>query len=135
MADDDVDLSELDCQLFIDGAPGVEELVESLADVTGGRPGGRTVEAPGLDLFVDENDDADPSAKSDRRRGFLYFDHLAEVYFAAPSVDHDARVREVAGLLEGLWTQRLAAVAACDYEDELPKRGGIDGSAPWPADG
>ncbi|MFF6866771.1 hypothetical protein [Streptomyces ardesiacus] len=41
-------------------------------------------------------------------------------------------VQAVAAVLEALWRGGFKAVAACDFEDELPARGGID-RCPCPA--
>jgi hypothetical protein len=41
-------------------------------------------------------------------------------------------VQAVAAVLEALWRGGFKAVAACDFEDELPARGGID-RYPYPA--
>jgi uncharacterized protein (DUF2267 family) len=41
-------------------------------------------------------------------------------------------VEAVTAVLEALWRDRFKAVAACDFEDELPARGGI-GRYPLPA--
>ncbi|MFD5730487.1 hypothetical protein ACFWMT_30845 [Streptomyces sp. NPDC058368] len=35
-------------------------------------------------------------------------------------------VKAVTSLLEALWREGFKAVAACDFEDELPARGGMD---------
>ncbi|MEW2181546.1 hypothetical protein AB0890_35170 [Streptomyces sp. NPDC005406] len=47
-------------------------------------------------------------------------------------------VQAVAAVLEALWRDGFKALAACDFEDELPARGGIDRyprPAPAPAGG
>jgi len=41
-------------------------------------------------------------------------------------------LQAVTALLEALWRGGCKAVAACDFEDELPARGGID-RYPYPA--
>jgi len=131
---EEIDLSELDCKIFVDGAPDVSELNVWLADLVGGEITDGSVQADGIEMIVAENDEADERAKTEPRRGFLFFDHLVEVYFAA-SAAHDRRVLEVSRSLEYLWGRGLPAVAACDYEDELPRGAGVAGSAPWPTAG
>ncbi|MFD5309013.1 hypothetical protein ACGV4K_08165 [Streptomyces sp. WAC8370] len=44
----------------------------------------------------------------------------------APAGTPDEVVQAVTAVLEALWRDGFKAVAACDFEDELPARGGID---------
>ena len=56
--------------------------------------------------------------------GFLYFPYRVE---AGPK-------RAVERLLPLLWDRGIPAVASCDYEDELPEKGGYKSRAiPWPS--
>lgn len=50
----------------------------------------------------------------------------------APAGTPDEVVQAVTAVLEALWHGGFKAVAACDFEDELPARGGI-GRYPCPA--
>jgi hypothetical protein len=114
LTSDEVDLSELDCKIFVDGMPGVGELVGLLAEQISGETASDSVSAPGVEMIVLTNDEAGEEPKTDPRRGFLFYDHFVEVYFAS-CAGHDRRVATVCHVLERL----RAAVAACDYEDEL----------------
>ncbi|WP_203815307.1 hypothetical protein [Paractinoplanes ferrugineus] len=100
---EDVDLSELDCKVFVHGAPGRAELSAWIAGA---------VDAEGLEFFVDDNEEAGAGS------GFLFFDHVCEFYFA-PRVSLDDRIRTVSAILADLWRRSLSAVAACDYEERL----------------
>ena len=49
-------------------------------------------------------------------------------------VNTPSRYALVDRLLNRLWSQGLPAVAACDYENELPRAGGYNNrSVPWPS--
>jgi hypothetical protein len=114
-----MDFDEVDCAIYVD-APGVEPLMELLVELTGGRRDrGWTVEAPGLALYVDRNDEADAALRSTPVEGFLYFAFELEVY-----AHERPATALVTRLLEELWARGWPAVAACEYEDELPDRGG-----------
>jgi hypothetical protein len=128
----EVDLSHLDCKVFVDGAPGADELSGWIARVVGGAAAAGGVVADGLEILVADNKEVGAEDKTIRGRGFLFFDCVAETYFA-PKVDLDRRVRIVTAVLEELWRRGLPAVAACDYEDRLPHAGGIAEPAPWPS--
>lgn len=132
MTEDEVDLSELDCKLFVDGAPDSRELSAWIAEIVNGKISEDGVVAAGVEMFVDDNDDAGLEDKAVRKRGFLFFDNVVEFYFA-PRVDLNERVALVSAVLNDLWRRGLPAVAACDYEDRLPLGGGTADSAPWPA--
>src|SRR3954464_9696066 len=57
--------------------------------------------------------------------GWLFFRHNVEV----------ERRAHVAPLLRLLWGNGIPAVAACDYEEELPEGGGSKSrNVPWPAE-
>jgi hypothetical protein len=127
----DIDFSELDCKIFVDGPSSTSDLVAMLSDALGGASDDNSVQGDGVELLVSESDDVDAGRKADLDEGFLFFRFIAEVYFAA-NVEHGKRVTTVAQVLTALWDRGWPAVGACDYEDDLPKRGGVDGTAPWP---
>jgi hypothetical protein len=77
----------------------------------------------GLVIEVRRNPDAVPDAVPDAD-GFLHWPVLVEVE-AGPLADRGTTVDTVAGILTTLWDSGHRAVAACDYEDELPWAGGI----------
>ena len=119
---------ELDAAIYVD-APDREALLARVAEVTGGARDGATVEAPGHALDVDANDEADPAAAAAFPDGFLHFAQRVEVYAGAPPA-----TALVAALLEAFWAAGWPAVAASDYEDELPHGGGYGvRPLPWPA--
>src|SRR5262245_4553276 len=121
----------MDCKVFVDGAPNTAALITWIAEAADGSPTDDGVQAPGLEMIAEDNDDAGPRAKLERDPGFLFFDHFVEIYFA-PSVGFDRRVTEVSKVLEYLWGLSRPAVAACDYEDQLPRLAGAADSAPRP---
>ena len=73
---------------------------------------------------VERADEHDPVRAREWPGGFLYFPYRVE---AGPK-------RAVERLLPLLWDRGIPAVAACDYEDELPEKGGYKSRAiPWPS--
>ena len=79
----------------------------------------------GEPLDVQRSHDRDAARATEFPDGFLYFRHRIEV-----EAEHRPLV---ARLLRLLWDNGIPAVAACDYEDELPERGGYKSRAiPWP---
>jgi hypothetical protein len=78
----------------------------------------------GQRLDAERNDDYDAAAAREFPSGFLRFRYRIEV---------DTR-DVVERLLPLLWERGYPAVAVCDYEDELPEKGGYKSRAvPWPS--
>lgn len=127
--------NELDCNIFVETEQSPEWLAallassfsESLAD----GPIGWTVRTHIGEIEVRRNKEADKDRARSRADGFLYFDYTLELYPFSHTT-HADRVLLVASILNLLWAQDLPAVAACDYEDELPYSGGYNvHPAPW----
>ena len=88
-----------------------------LTDVLDGRVVRRSIELPGAVVEVLRNPDASQGDETD----FLFWPVLVEVDSdGAPAV-----VELATTILTQLWNHGFPTVAACDYEDELPWRGGI----------
>ena len=84
---------------------------------------GRLERELGVRLHVERNDDRDEVRAREFPSGFLYFQYVIE---AGPQA-------LVERLLRALWDAGVPAVAACDYEDDLPEGGGYKSRAiPWP---
>jgi hypothetical protein len=125
---------DLDCKVYIaDGAPRAN-LAAALAGALAGTVDGPlhdTVRTSDALLDIVANDEFDARRQRDFPDGFLYFRYAIEVYPRADA-PHEVVRQLVARLLEYAWVRGIAAVAACDYEDELPFGGGYKSPAvPW----
>ena len=119
---------ELDCAIYVE-APGRDALLALALELTGGRLEGATIEAADVELHIDDNDEADRSRAGETPDGFLWFSNRVEVF-----TDEPPATGPVTRLLERFWSCGWPAVAACDYEDELPRRGGYKSpDVPWPS--
>ena len=115
------------CKIFVD-APSSENLLRTrVAAVADGRIDGRSVVSPWAVIDVVRNSARDDSRKHEELEGFLFYSHLVEME-PEPGVARADYAANVGRLLEALWMQAFTAVAACDFEDELPHRGGYR----WP---
>jgi hypothetical protein len=95
-------------------------MLARLAAVFGVTPERRSLPVPGLILDVRPNPDGDPAAGDD----FVRWPVTVE----AEADDPDSPavvVPTVSQILTDLWGADIPAVAACDFEDELPWQGGI----------
>jgi hypothetical protein len=65
--------------------------------------------------------------------GFLYFRYRVEVYAETNNADSEIK-QVVERILNHLWSMGYPAVAVCDFEEELPHKGGYKSRlVPWPA--
>jgi hypothetical protein len=107
VADDDL----IDCDVYAETTRDRDELADWLERELGTR------------FYIDRRDERDPVLAREFPSGFLYFSYVIE---AGPQP-------LVARLLRLLWDAGIPAVAACDYEHELPEAGGYKSRAiPWP---
>lgn len=126
------DMTDLDCKIYVDTNIGRSQLVEKVAQLLEGSVEKNTVRSLGVEIDVLENEEFDESRRTEFPDGFLRFRYSLEFYFNPSQKPHD-RVTTAARILELLWSDGFPAVAACDYEAELPKMGGYkNGSVPWP---
>lgn len=105
------------CKMFVRSDSTATVLAEVMS-VLDGRVERRSVTLPGAVVDVLSNPDSAGVEATD----FLFWPVLVEV----ESDGSSAVVGLTARILTHLWDRGLATVAACDYEDELPWRGGID---------
>ena len=79
----------------------------------------RSIVGSGYDLEVRRNEDC---GKADDFIGWQYYLDVG----AVQGQFRQAQVTLVARLLNALWSRGMGAVAACDFEEELPRRGGYN---------
>ena len=122
----------LDCTIYVEPDISIGELSQFVADHLGGSCSGpefgKTIAAPGCDIEVRRNPDHQDVAQG-AKDGFLFFRNILEFYPSAEP-QHSGMINLVGKILTSLWSRGWAAVAACDYEAELPSSGGY-GRAPW----
>jgi hypothetical protein len=129
------DTNHLDCKIYVESDLDQDALAKllagSLSGTVAGTPVSRTVQTPLGDIDIRKNATSDKLRARQFPDGFLAFRYALELY-PAPEAPREDRISLVARLLHRLWSQNLPAVAACDYEDQLPHRGGYnDRSVPW----
>ena len=105
---------ELDCRLFIDGLADRAALTGLVRDVLDLSADGHWLSGPGLGVLVDVNDYATAADG-----GFLAYPLSVEWYFA-DNVGRARRVELIGAVMGAVRAGGGHAVAACDYEDELP---------------
>ena len=122
----DGDLRIPDCKVFVDAEVSETELIGLTAPV---------LFAPeddvSLQVEVLSNEDYDSNRRRQFPDGFIYFHYTLDLYMSGAPPARQAAI--VTRLLKRLWDWGFPAIAACAYEDRLPKRGGYKSRAvPWP---
>ena len=122
---------DLYCKLFVDAddltqAELQSQLVRCLGNLATSvtSVGQRSVDGLNFAIDVMRNEDFNATRRKEPD-GFLYFRYYLDVD-AVPRQPRAAQVALVAQILQCLWAQGWAAVAACDFEDALPHRGGYN---------
>lgn len=124
--------NELECKIYVDANCAKGELATRIAELFSAHAEGTTIEMQCGEVDVQRNDEFDETARLEFPDGFLSFGLLVELYTDDPATPRCADA--AARILEYLWAQDFPAVAACDYEDQLPNGGGYKSTAvPWPA--
>ena len=107
--------------IYVKGAADVSALVALVAAATGGQADGTSVMSEdGVEIYVGTNStnprfEPVPPAETD----FVFWPFVIDL-----DVDDDGDVPVVAAILRDLWNQGLQAVAACSFEEKLPRSGG-----------
>ena len=123
------------CKVFLDGPATVEQAVAVPHGVVGGSAGVGDVKADGVVILVEESDDYSAQGRLVFPTGYFEFRLLVEFLFDE-GTPLETAVRYVSSVLEEFWAQGWAAVAACEYDDRLPHRGGFNvRELPWPEAG
>lgn len=109
------------CRILVKGLRGedVHPLVMGLFEGTFEM---HTMTVGSLDVEVRRNPDLQESAESPD--DFVLWPVQVEIEPVTPRGE-DSMVETVTRILEALWGAKAQAVAACDFEDELPWDGGI----------
>ncbi|MFJ6074019.1 hypothetical protein ACIQFU_24810 [Streptomyces sp. NPDC093065] len=117
----DPDSPYSDASVFVD-AVAAPRVVGRLRDSLGLEGDGAELTVGPMRVAGAHND----YATGRRARPFDFLEWPTVLECEAPAGTPDEVVQAVTTVLEALWLGGFKAVAACDYEDELPARGGID---------
>ena len=79
-----------------------------------------SVKSAHLDIAVDDNDEFDSEKANQGNDRWLYFRYTLEID-PIESVAPEDYIVAVGNLLKSLWSSQMDAVAACDFEDQLPQ--------------
>lgn len=110
---------DLYCTIFVSTDMNRSLLSDLIASLLEGEKAGLLINTGSMALEVIDNEDADSSKQQDPERGFLYYPFCLDIEPAEPIVESDY-IRDIGKLLTALRSHGCKAVAACDFEDQLP---------------
>jgi len=118
--------SRLYCKLFVDADDISQlELLGQVVRCLGDPPPSVerwSILGPHFAIDVRHNEDFDANGRKEPD-GFVHFRYYLDVD-ALPGQQRASQIALVAQILQCLWSRGYAAIAASDFEDELPNRGG-----------
>jgi hypothetical protein len=115
------------CKLFVDCTIEENQLLALIASITSGAIKNKTgtVSSADFELYLDVNDDFDETRRLQGEDQFLFYRYYLDIE-PTENVPRERYVASVGVLLDGLWQSGCKAVAACDFESELPRSGGYE---------
>jgi hypothetical protein len=127
-----MDAEELVCEIYVDTDAPHDELTERVQQLVNGTTKLWTIYVAEYVIDVRRNPDFDRMHRQDFPDGFLYFRYCLDVFSNLEYQQAEA-VKFVSNLLTNLWALGLPAVAACDFEEQLPEKGGYKSRTvpPW----
>lgn len=117
---------ELFCKIYLDTDFDRALILPNIREVIGGElEQYSSLANENCNLYVLRNDDFHEHRRNELPDGFLFSRYLIEL---EPNEDVGAEtyITTISRLLEGLWSRGYNAVASCDFEELLPKKGGYN---------
>ncbi|MCH8290755.1 1,4-dihydroxy-6-naphthoate synthase [Candidatus Poribacteria bacterium] len=123
--------NDLYCKIYVDTDMTHDQLVKTVARLLAGTVEMNTVAMSNCEIDVRKNEDFDDIRRKEFPDGFLYFRYYMDVEVLTGQ-QRESQVELISNLLKHLWSLGFPAIASCDFEAELPQRGGYQSrSVPW----
>lgn len=116
---------DLYTKIFLDTDMERKSVIDIVSKVVGGSVSHSAITAQHADMFIFNNEDFSEEKRNQEPDGFLFYRYYLEIE-PRDGVEDSHYIDGIAKLLTGLWDNGLKAVASCDFEDELPRKGGYN---------
>ncbi|WP_106766530.1 1,4-dihydroxy-6-naphthoate synthase [Paenibacillus faecalis] len=116
---------DLFTKIYVDSDVDKEMLLDTVSNIVTGTISGSSILTMQAEIFIFNNGDFDEDKRNQGNDGFLYYKYYLEI---EPTEDVDDRnyILEISNLLTKLWDADFKAIASCDFEDLLPRKGGYN---------
>jgi hypothetical protein len=111
------------CKIFLDCDLEREQLTQMIAISIDGRIESKTILSNYCEIDIKNNEDFHDIQRHDYPDGFLYYPYYLDIE-PSEEVLFSSYADVITKLLEYLWNKGYQAVAACDFEEDLPRKGG-----------
>ena len=119
------ELRSPDCKIYVDTELSDQELMGIIMQIISDAD-----DSAGVEMALYRNDEYDTQRRVRFPDGFLYFRYYIDAYLPGKAAEQQAQI--IAALLRSIWEYDIPAVAASQFEDLLPERGGYRSRAiPW----
>ncbi|WP_435923429.1 1,4-dihydroxy-6-naphthoate synthase [Paenibacillus sp. DYY-L-2] len=116
---------DLFTKIFLDTDREKSSVVETVSMIVQGSVTGTPIVTEQSEIFVFNNEDFSEEKRNQDGDDFLYYRYYIDIG-PVGDVEEKVYIGEIAKLLIELWDSGFKVVAACDFEDELPRRGGYN---------
>ena len=119
----------MDCKIYLHSELDKKALESKLLYWLDAKLDTFTIVTNNYEVSLCKNDEFTVLKAKDYPDGFLYFRYFLEI---ESITDDDEFKSAMTKLLSFLWEKNIPAIAACDFEDELPEKGGYKSlNIPW----
>ncbi|NMM54792.1 MULTISPECIES: hypothetical protein [Paenibacillus] len=116
---------DLFTKIFVDSDVDKEMLLDTVSTIVMGTISGSSILTKQAEIFIFNNGDFDKDKRNQGNDGFLYYKYYLEIEPTEDVIDRNY-VLEISNLLTKLWDADFKAIASCDFEDLLPRKGGYN---------
>jgi hypothetical protein len=119
----EVILENFGCDLYIDSEDDLNTLLQNIATIFNTNPIEDGIFVNEGSLFLLKNKNFHKIYKKNLEDGFLFYRYLLK---AKPNdlMGKENAIQFIAPILKYLWSKGFPAIAFCDYEENLPYKGG-----------
>lgn len=111
------------CKLFVDTDEDYEYTVNLISNIISAKSEKWNITSNIMEIEVNKNEDFDKLKRFENIKGFLFSRYYLDID-PKTNINVEDYISSIAKLLEGLWSNGFKATAACDFEEELPRKGG-----------
>lgn len=111
------------CKIFIDTDEEKENVLNSIKDIVSGAIERWTIISESMEIDLRRNEDYNKKETARKEDGFIYSRYYLDIE-PKENIKQEEYIYRIAILLQNLWSIGYKAVAACDFENELPRKGG-----------
>jgi hypothetical protein len=116
---------DLFTKIFLDTDKEKTSVVETVSKIVEGSVTGSTIVTEQAEIYIFNNGDFSEEKRNQGSDEFLYYKYYLDIE-PMEDVKEKVYIGEISKLLTELWDSGFKAIASCDFEDELPRKGGYN---------